>query len=332
MIMKFVKKIKNRLSFLWKAVSQVDRSKGSRFSILCDMIYCKLRYHAKVEEYLAYRLYDYRHCYRKNFLFKYHQQRLYRKVNEILNTKFKYSFYQLIPDMFQREIILAPACGEDAFLDFLRRHQRMVIKPNKGSCGIDVCLIEYENDQQALDFFRKLKIDVICEEYIRQHPVMMALNPSTVNTIRVVSLRHSETDVEILSATLRCGARNDTIIDNLNKGGVGAAVDVETGIVSTFGKDYKLRTYSHHPLTGVQIIGLQIPNWEKAMDLLKRAHARLPENRILGWDIAITETGADIVEANSAPAPRSIQMIDGKPKGEKILKILKNKKNHIYHH
>ena len=330
--MKLLKKVKSSLATLWKASGQIDRSKGSRFALMCDMILCKLRYHAKIEEYLAYRLYEYKHCYRKNFLFKYHQQRLYRKVNEILNTKFKYSFYELIPDMFQREIILAPACGEDVFVDYLRRHKRIVTKPNKGSCGIDVSILEYESDHQAREVFRDLSIDIICEEYIRQHPVMMELNPSTVNTIRVVSLRHSQDDVEILCATLRCGARNDTIIDNLNKGGVGATVDVDTGIVCTFGRDYKLRTYSHHPLTGVQIMGLQIPNWDKAMDLIKRAHARLPENRILGWDIAITETGADIVEANSAPAPRSMQMIDGKPKGEQILKILKDKKNHIYHH
>ena len=44
---------------------------------------------------------------------------------------------------------------------------------------------------------------------------------------------------------------------------------------------------------------------------------------MLGWDIAITETGADIIEANNRPGSRIMQRMDGKPKGQKVIPLLR---------
>ena len=74
---------------------------------------------------------------------------------------------------------------------------------------------------------------------------------------------------------------------------------------------------------GVQIVGLQIPNWDRAIARLKEAHKRVPQCTLYGWDIAITEDDIDIVEANSKPGIRNIQQLDGVPKGHKLIPLLK---------
>ena len=328
--MRFFKQIKNNLSTLKNTVAQIDKSKGPRFFLFFDVIYCKLRFHTSANEYLSYHFYDYKNCFRKNFLLKYHQVHIYRRINNITFTRFKSKLIEKIHDLVQREIILVPACGEAAFLDFVKKHNVVVIKPDRGSCGVGVEKLEYESDEQVLEFFRDIKKDMLCEEYIHQHKSMNSLNPSSVNTLRIVSMRHDEHNIEIISATLKAGSTVNSFTDNLYGGGIVAEVDVESGIVSTFGFDKKNNRYTHHPVTQTQFIGFNIPNWLDVVTLVKKAHSRLDENKIVGWDVAVTEKGADIVEANSAPSPMVMQITDGKPKGEKILKILNNKKNHIY--
>lgn len=46
----------------------------------------------------------------------------------------------------------------------------------------------------------------------------------------------------------------------------------------------------------------------------------------MGWDIAIVPQGIEIVEANMNPGPLLMQLMDGVPKGEKILKHMKKQK------
>ena len=111
--------------------------------------------------------------------------------------------------------------------------------------------------------------------------------------------------------------------DNMSLGGIGAQIDVETGVVCSSGRDFNFHAFTHHPISGAQILGLQIPHWEQAVSLVKEAHKRLPQCMLYGWDIAITETGVDIVEANSKPGTRIMQVMDAVPKGKKLLPIIK---------
>ena len=63
-----------------------------------------------------------------------------------------------------------------------------------------------------------------------------------------------------------------------------------------------MRDYPTHPLTGTKLKGFQLPNWDKALDVLRRASREmyaLPGCRYLGWDIAFLESGeVSIIECN----------------------------------
>ena len=80
-------------------------------------------------------------------------------------------------------------------------------------------------------------------------------------------------DVHILFATARSGM-NESIVDNFGAGGVSVAVDWKTGKIIADAIDQEYRRIATLPMTGTTLQGFQIPNWGKALDVVRRA-ARL---------------------------------------------------------
>lgn len=322
-IMGIFKKIKRKINTFHSVIKPLSTGKWDCFVITVDYLYCRYLLKVPQDEYLKYNFYNLKGRYRKQFILQ-DQRKKFVNLNTRSFTVSKYVFYKHIPDLFSREMILAPHCGADAFVEFLKKHERIVIKPDKGSLGKGIEVIAYTDDEAAKKYFAGITNarPMVCEQFIHQHSVLKQLNPSSVNTIRIVSFLNGD-EVEILAATLKTGAGAGHFTDNLSLGGIGAQIDVPTGIVCTFGKDFDFNTYTHHPASGAPILGLQIPHWDIAIDLVKTAHKRLPQCLLYGWDIAITETGADIVEANSKPGSRIMQVMDGVPKGQKVLPMMK---------
>jgi Sugar-transfer associated ATP-grasp len=54
-----------------------------------------------------------------------------------------------------------------------------------------------------------------------------------------------------------------------------------------------------HPETGLPFAGFRLPYWSDAMALVATAQRVFPELATLGWDIALTEDGPIIIEANA---------------------------------
>jgi hypothetical protein len=53
-----------------------------------------------------------------------------------------------------------------------------------------------------------------------------------------------------------------------------------------------------HPVTGMDFIGFQVPHWEDCVKLVKKAALRIPENRSIGWDVAVTNNKPVLIEGN----------------------------------
>jgi len=326
--MSFIKKMKYLVGTSWATACKTPYSGWDRFWVFVDVFYCKRRYFVSDVEYLDFKFWQFKDRYRKNFLLRYHQSNKFKKINEPAFTLWKYKFYQMIPDCYAREMILAPDCGEDAFVEFAKKHGKIVTKPDTGSCGRDICFFTYTDDEKAREHFRSFTEDMACEELIIQHDKLQELSPSAVNTIRVVSFL-DEDGVSIISATLRTGNQDDKPVDNLKKDGIGAQVDIETGIVSTCGFDYNGGRFVTHPHSGVQFLGFNIPHWDQVVAVVKKAHSRLPQCKLFGWDIAITQNGVDIIEANSRPGTPIMQMVDLIPKGEKVIRAIKEAEKNL---
>ncbi len=315
--------LKCRIKTFFKTIETVKGEGYNSFGICFDLLYCLIRFRVSCDEYLKYRFYELSNRYRKYFVLIYHQRHKYIKITTRRFTYSKFGFYKKIPDLFLREIICIPECGEEIFLEFARYHKKFIIKPDRGSLGKGIEVFEYTDDEHAKELYKKsFEGQIICEEYISQHRALKDLNPFSVNTIRVVTLL-CDGEVKILSAALKSGVGSDSIADNMHKGGIGAQIDIATGIVSTFGYDYKYNRYTHHPISNLKIIGFEVPNWNKVVERVTEAHKRLPQCSIFGWDVAITQDDVDIVEANNAPGPMLMQTMDRVPKGRELFKLFK---------
>lgn len=322
--MNIVKKIKAKYTVVKRTLDSTGVEPCDRFRVFWDIIYCRARFHCSYEEYLLYRYYRYQDLYRKYFITYHHRKKEYLQLNPALYTASKNAMYQKIRRGISRGMLFAPSCGEEQFLEFVRKHRRIIIKPDVGSCGKNIQEFVYENDAQALAFFRSVPYEFMCEEFIVQHPAMAALNPSSVNSIRLVALLKGD-EIEYLSASVKSGGREGTIVDNMHSDGIGAAVDIATGIVKTFGIDYCEKEYAFHPVTGCQIIGMNIPYWKETLELVRKTHMDIPECPLLGWDVAITENGPEIIEINGNPGPKLMQLMDRLPKGRSLLQYAREK-------
>lgn len=71
-----------------------------------------------------------------------------------------------------------------------------------------------------------------------------------------------------------------------------------------------------HPDTGVVISSIVVPFWNEVLELAQHAHASaFPHFVFLGWDIAITNEGPLLIEANSSPGVFHHQLLDNAPLG-----------------
>lgn len=300
-------------------------SKRESLSMLLDMIHCRLHFHILPEEYLLYDLMYMKDRKRKYFLTAYTKSTLYRKGMPADFKPFRNKEYQqeLFSDFAGRRSLHINAVSFDELCDFVFSHERVFFKPCNSSLGNGAFVFETERGVDALKETLALieGREYLCEEYIVQHPALASLHPQSVNTVRLMTLCDGKA-VKPIVAMLRMGGGKSRC-DNISKGGYGAKVDVESGIVCTAARDFKGDSYYIHPDTKQQIIGFNLPFWKEAKEMVTAAALRISQFAVIGWDISFTEKGPILVEFNVFPDPR-IQIHEKQPCGEEIIKHLKN--------
>jgi hypothetical protein len=138
----------------------------------------------------------------------------------------------------------------------------------------------------------------LVETYIVQHPDLNKLSPSGVNTVRIFTQLTAQGEVEILGCRQRISINSP--VDNLAAGNIAAPINESTGIIDGPGvySDITKSPESKHPLTGIDIVGFQVPFWKECLELVDRAAKKHPQNKSIGWDIVVTEQGPGLIEGN----------------------------------
>lgn len=137
----------------------------------------------------------------------------------------------------------------------------------------------------------------LCEAYIEQHPDLAALNPGTVNTLRIMTYCAAE-QVQIWGTVLRIGCGSGP--DNWAQGGVAAWVD-DDGVIrrGAVPKDPFTAPLSHHPVNGQPIVGFAVPQITAARALALQAARALPRVPSVGWDVVVkADGGLCLLEGN----------------------------------
>lgn len=142
-------------------------------------------------------------------------------------------------------------------------------------------------------------------------PFTAGIVENVVCTVRVVTI--NEGNPKILGAIMRFGD-GDSPADNFEGGGVVALVDNDSGVLGpTLRSRNGLASFgTAHHRTGRQITGLVLPDWPKIKALVIDGAQRFSYFKCMGWDIAITDRGPIILEANSKSGFPSLQILTGK--------------------
>lgn len=177
----------------------------------------------------------------------------------------------------------------------------LIAKPVDGTRGEGIFKIvgkEVSDWQQLYD--RLIKENCLLEQCIVAFDELAAFHPSSLNTIRVVTISNGDR-CEVFGALFRMGAHG-SVIDNTHAGGVYAPINVETGTIDIPAIDANNNHYDVHPDTGKQIKGFHIPEWNRIVATCKEASKTIPDIHFAGWDLCVNQAGqVEIIEGNHAP-------------------------------
>jgi hypothetical protein len=143
--------------------------------------------------------------------------------------------------------------------------------------------------------------DWIVEEYFEQHPILSAINPTSVNTVRIWVTDGGSEGQQVLTAYLRIGRAN-MFVDNASSGGIVASIDLASGQLRAAQDAHaEHNVYPRHPDHGAPIDGIVLPHWEAVREIAKHALSVFPGLRFAGLDVAIGPSGPIILELNVSP-------------------------------
>lgn len=149
----------------------------------------------------------------------------------------------------------------------------------------------------------------LLEEYLEQHEAIRALNPDSLNTIRVWTIQRDAT-FQVCGAFLRVG-RAGSQVDNTSQGGLACPIDLGTGrIVSALQVSLRREQHAQHPDTGAPIVGTVIPFWPAVLELAAVSLSVFPSMVFAGLDIGIGTDGPYVIELNVYPDKQGATHLD----------------------
>jgi hypothetical protein len=277
----------------------------SAISLMADVILSSLKYNISLIEYFQFRFFELDDAERKKYAgtgYMYEYQLVMNPKNARGCIENKVEFYEKYsPFVMHMAVGIEHLKSDGNLITALLNNSsgKIVLKYSHGQCGWQVRFFETDffSDKSLIAFMEKEGFD-LAEEFVVQHPALMALSPSAVNTVRLITQLNANNDVEFLGTRLRIS--ENSCVDNMAAGNFAASIDIDTGIVDGPGVygDITKNDVSVHPITGVPIVGFQIPYWPEILDMVKKAAGHIPANRSIGWDVAVTENGPELIEGN----------------------------------
>ena len=134
----------------------------------------------------------------------------------------------------------------------------------------------------------------LIEECVHPHPFLFELWPGGLCDVRVLVL-----EGRALMAMARVPTERSRGRANLHQGGIGIAVDLETGVLERAVLDGCF--IDTHPETGTALVGRALPNWGALLATAESAAQAVPLG-YLGVDLTLDREGNPLViELNARP-------------------------------
>lgn len=254
-----------------------------------------------LSDYLNFKFYEKKLKERKNYITIGYQNKFYKKAafDEKKQFENKLNFLNRFKEYTKRDFYNFQD-GIDTLKEFVKKHDPFMVKPIRGLGGHGVhksSLKDYKNVEELYDLLKNENLYL--EEVIVQDKEWGKISPKSINTLRVVST-NVKGKIEVISVIARIG-NGVNIADNFHQGGVGVAVDLESGTLAGNALNKDLEEFEYHETSNIKFDQYKIPKLNEALELCKRAAAEIEEMVIVGWDVAFSDKGPLIIEGNNGP-------------------------------
>lgn len=288
----------------YKKVKAVAAEQGKKPLLMTlDIVFCHFILGSSVSDYMKYEFYRRGFQERRSFATYRVQNSFYSRITpQNLKRLFDYKpeFMRVFHELTGRGYFTPAEGSLEEFEKFLAGKTDIMVKPHSGSGGYHIYKQKVADIPDLRTFYEKLRADGdFVEEVLHQHAKLNELCPACINTIRVMTA-NTDGNPRIFFAALRIG-NGEEMVDNFHNGGMGVAVDVETGILRGKSVDMAARRLTRHPVTGMAFEGFALPCWQEVRTLVDKACRMQPEIRVVGWDVALTPDGPVLVEGNRRP-------------------------------
>ena len=294
------------LSNMKMIVSNISSKTGKfKLFLFIDMIYCSLRYGAGPFDYQEFEFYNLNKKERKTYLTRVKNNSIVRKYNDKEYMKVfddKVKFNSLFDEFLKRDWLYLDD-NFDEFVKFCSDKKDFIAKPVDGCGGGGVSLVKV-NKKKLREIYDDLISNnkKLIEEKIIQNESIAKFNKTSVNSLRIVTFYDGK-KTHILNTIFKIG--NGGITDNFSSGSMYTfALD---GKVIVPAIDREDNIFKVHPISKEDIVGYEIPNYDKAIKLVSECAKKVKEIRYVGWDVAITENDACIIEGNCYPGVYQIK-------------------------
>lgn len=303
-----------KIKFLFKALLRMDyksffkitkkvakKSKRLYLITLIDIIYCGIKYQAGYMDYQEFEFYNLNNKQRETYLTRGKNNYIVNKYNNkeywhYLSNKLE--FNEKFKKYLKRDYIdLTKASAKD-FEKFINDKEYVIAKEVDNCGGLGISKIKVK-DYNSKILYNKLieNKQYLVEEMIKQNSKINKLYANSVNTIRLFTFNDGK-NVHIINSIFRIG--NSGFVDNFSSGGMYTFLD-NNGKVIVPAIDKEDNKIDIHPTSKEKIVGFVVPNYDKAKQMVKEAAKEISEIKYIGWDVAITENDACLVEGNEFP-------------------------------
>jgi hypothetical protein len=277
----------------------------SKLNILSDVVGASLKHNISVLDYFYFRFYEKNECERQKwagtgYMYEY-QLKMNPKVSrDVLEDK--RIFLEKYHDFVLHKFVTLEQIenSEPNFAKIMNNPSgKIVFKDALGQCGFGIEITNAKDwTRETLVQHMKAKKFNLLESFVQQANELQELSPSGLNTIRIFTQLTKNDEVVFLGCRLRISVNSQ--VDNMASGNMAAVVDYHTGVVISDGiySDISKSDSEIHPVTGVRINGFVVPFWKETIEMITKAALLDARNRSVGWDIAITSQGPELIEGN----------------------------------
>ncbi len=227
----------------------------------------------------------------------------------------KYNCFLKYQPFYKRDVVCIETEDDyPVFEQFVKKHPTFVVKPALLAYGWGVHKQTISPNEQLHDVFMDILQEgsaiqekhhitadakrFVLEELIDQSDKLGCLHPFSVNCVRLTTIV-IDGNVHFFYPRLKVG-RNGNFISNAGDDGLLVGVETETGILETDAGDEFGNIYEYHPNSKIRFKGFQIPDWDELLQLGEQIALEVaPRVKYIGWDMAYTNSGWSILEANA---------------------------------